>query len=127
MSRLIVKILTDESKKEAPYASENFNLKSVLCGIHAFFSKHPANASDDTPFRTVKTVLNEIIKAVGGYQVLSLLQETSIPQTSFVYLLTSRLGNVPLTELNRTLHSQLVAVIEEITSARDNSEGIQVK
>lgn len=60
ISRLVVRILTDEAKKPTPYCDPTFNLTRVLEGIHTFFLKHPANTSDDTPFRTAKTILNEV-------------------------------------------------------------------
>lgn len=56
-SRLIVKILTDEANKSNPYLDNSFNLKKLLLSIHNFFSKHPANTSDDTPFRTAKVII----------------------------------------------------------------------
>lgn len=124
-SRLIVKILTDEANKISPYSDNSFNLKKLLLAIHNFFSKHPANTSDDTPFRTAKTVLNEIIKSIGGYKVISLLQETSISSNAFIYLLTSRLGNVSISETNTELHGKLVAIIDNITSARDKVSAIK--
>jgi hypothetical protein len=60
-----------------------------------------------------------VIKALGGYHVLTLLQSTTIPANAFIFILTSRLGNVTISETNTELHGKLVAVIENITSARD--------
>lgn len=60
ISRLVVRILTEEAKKPNPYSDPSFNLTKVLEGVHTFFLKHPANTSDDTPFRTAKTILNEV-------------------------------------------------------------------
>ena len=51
--------------------------------------------------------------------MLTLLQATTIPQNAFIFILTSRLGNVTISETNTELHGKLVAVIENITSARD--------
>ena len=60
-----------------------------------------------------------MIKALGGYHVLTLLQGTTIPPNAFIFILTCRLGNVTISETNTELHGKLVAVIENITSARD--------
>jgi hypothetical protein len=129
-SRLVIKVLTDETEKDAPYlgdANTPFDTKALLLTIHQFFSQHPANTTDDTPFRTVKTVLNELIKARGGQQILLALQSCEeIGQTAFIYLLTSRLGNVQLaTETDSNLHAQIVAVIDNITHVRDKRAAIR--
>jgi hypothetical protein len=56
--------------------------------------------------------------------VLTLLQSTTIPANAFIFILTSRLGNVTISETNTELHGKLVAVIENITSARDKVRGL---
>jgi hypothetical protein len=94
--------------------------------IHVFFTQHPTSTVDDTPFRTVKTILNELIRIRGGYTILGKLQEIdSIPRTAFIYLLTCRLGNVKMQETDTVLHAKLVAVIDDITSSRDKLGAIR--
>ncbi len=126
-SRLIIKVLTDETERDAPHAGPDYDVSKLLQGIHVFFAQHPANTTDDTPFRTVKTVLNELIKARGGRDVLSVLQGCQeITPNSFIYLLTSRLGNVAIPqEVDAALHARIVSIIDHITSARDKIATIQ--
>lgn len=125
-SRLIIKILTDETEKDTPHAGEGYDAKALLWTIHNFFAQHPANTSDDTPFRTAKTVLNELVKARGGQSILSLLLEMEqISPSAFIYLLTSRLGNVQLTEQDSELHAKIVSIIDSITTARDKVAAIR--
>lgn len=101
------------------------HLRPLLEAIHHFFTRHPTSTSNDTPFRTVKTVLNEIVLVRGGQHVLSVLRQTPIPQTAFIYLLTCRLGNVTLLEAPTDLNSKIVAVIDNITSSRDKLGAIK--
>lgn len=96
-------------------------------GIHQFFTRHPTSTSNDTPFRTVKTVLNEIVASKGGHAVLAVLRETAIPQTAFVYLLTCRLGHVSMVvePPQGDLNARIVATIDDITSSRDKLAAIK--
>jgi len=124
-SRLIIQVLSEQSNKLQPYSDSDMSLRQLLDVIHVFFTQHPTSTVDDTPFRTVKTILNELIRIRGGYTILGKLQETSIPRTAFIYLLTCRLGNVKMQETDTVLHSKLVAVIDDITSSRDKVAAIR--
>lgn len=124
-SRLVIQILSEHGHKENAYMEPEVNLRAVLEAIHHFFTRHPTSTSNDTPFRTVKTILNEIITIKGGHCVLEVLQETNIPHTAFIYLLTCRLGNVQLPEANGDLNAKIVAVIDDITSSRDKLGAIK--
>lgn len=125
-SRLIIQVLSEQSNKLQPYSDSDLSLRQLLDVIHVFFTQHPTSTVDDTPFRTVKTILNELIRIRGGYTILGKLQETaSIPRTAFIYLLTCRLGNVKMQETDTVLHTKLVAVIDDITSSRDKLGAIR--
>lgn len=125
-SRLIIQVLSEQSNKLQPYSDSDLSLRQLLDVIHVFFTQHPTSTVDDTPFRTVKTILNELIRIRGGYTVLGKLQESvDIPRTAFIYLLTCRLGNVKMQETDTVLHSKLVAVIDDITSSRDKLGAIR--
>ena len=95
-SRLVIQILSEHGNKSSPYSEPEVQLVPLLQAIHLFFTRHPTSTSNDTPFRTVKTVLNEIVLVKGGNYVLSVLYTTTIPHTAFIYLLTCRLGNVTM-------------------------------
>jgi hypothetical protein len=101
------------------------SLRPLLEAIHHFFTRHPTSTSNDTPFRTVKTILNEIVLVKGGHAVLEVLRQTAIPHTAFIYLLTCRLGNVAMVEPPSDLNAQIVAVIDDITSSRDKLAAIK--
>lgn len=125
-SRLIIQVLSEQSNKLQPYSDSDLSLRQLLDVIHVFFTQHPTSTVDDTPFRTVKTILNELIRIRGGYTILGKLQEiASIPRTAFIYLLTCRLGNVKMQETDTVLHAKLVAVIDDITSSRDKLGAIR--
>jgi hypothetical protein len=125
-SRLIIQVLSEQSNKLQPYSDSELSLRQLLDVIHVFFTQHPTSTVDDTPFRTVKTILNELIRIRGGYTILGKLQEIdSIPRTAFIYLLTCRLGNVKMQETDTVLHAKLVAVIDDITSSRDKLGAIR--
>lgn len=126
-SRLVIQILSEHGSSAVPYSESAVPLRPLLEGIHSFFTRHPTSTSNDTPFRTVKTILNEIVLVKGGESVLNALHETSIPRSAFIYLLTCRLGNVqpqPV-ESSGDLNAQIVAVIEDITSSRDKVGAIK--
>lgn len=128
-SRLVIQILSEHGNKETAYGEPEVNLRQLLEAIHHFFTRHPTSTSNDTPFRTVKTILNEIVLVRGGHCVLGVLQETAIPQTAFIYLLTCRLGNVQIpqsqAQLDGDLNAKIVAVIDDITSSRDKLGAIK--
>lgn len=106
-------------------SSRQVDLRALLEAIHHFFTRHPTSTSNDTPFRTVKTVLNEVVLVKGGHAVLEVLRQTAIPHTAFIYLLTCRLGNVSLVEAPTDLNAKIVAVIDDITSSRDKVAAIK--
>jgi hypothetical protein len=118
-SRLVIQILSEQGNRVSPFAEPEIQMPRLLEAVHSFFTRHPTSTADDTPFRTAKTILNEVIRIRGGHHILKLLQETPIPRTSFIYLLTCRLGNVKMVETDPALDATIVAVIDEITSARD--------
>lgn len=124
-SRLVIQILSDHGNSSAPYSEPQVQLRPLLEAIHHFFTRHPTSTANDTPFRTVKTILNEIVVVKGGAAVLDVLRQTSIPHTAFIYLLTCRLGSVKVVEPPTDLHAQIVAVIDDITSSRDKISAIK--
>jgi len=124
-SRLVIQILSEHGNKPNPYSEPEVALVPLLHAIHHFFTRHPTSTSNDTPFRTVKTVLNEIVLVKGGNSVLTTLKTTAIPHTAFIYLLTCRLGNVSMTDTNTDLNAAIVAVIDDITSSRDKLAAIK--
>lgn len=122
-SKLVIKVLTDETDLDEPHAGQAYDTRAVLRAIHQFFAHHPANTTDDKPFRTVKTILNELIKARGGRAVLAALQGCAdIPSSSFVYLLTARLGDVPTPQ---GPEQRVAALVNRIPEARDRDSLIR--
>jgi hypothetical protein len=102
-----------------PFNNENIDNKALLQSIHHFFLNYPANATDDVPFSSVKTLLIEIIKTLGATDVLKIIQSLNISSNHFVVKLTCRIGDLPLPESDEGIKSKIMIIIDEITSARD--------
>jgi hypothetical protein len=72
----------------------------------------------------VQAVLSEMIKAIGGDVVVKLLISMQISPSALIFRLTCTISGIalpssPSDNENDGLHAQLVAIIEDITSARD--------
>lgn len=119
-SRLLLHVLSDEVSKASPFTLPSVDIRKVLLELHDFYNKHPlTQVEEDRPFRGAKTVLNELVKVHGAKTIVNILQELDLPSQSFVFKLTSKLGHLSAPEINPELSSKLVAIIDEITSARD--------
>lgn len=144
LSKLLLKVLSDECRQARPFVSLPAGDVSLMLGsLHRFFSGHPAEVTkDDTPFCAAKTVLAQLVKSVGAASILMTLQESlNIPPASFVCRLTAKLGHgdaVPkasageevhasvsgddlngLSNVSPELHATLVSIIDELTNSRD--------
>lgn len=52
--------------------------------------------SDDTPTTTVRAVLTEMTKALGGATMMGLLVQLKLPRTAAIFRLVSRLTSLPI-------------------------------
>lgn len=86
LSKLLLKVLSDECKKLKPFQFTDGDMNLVLNSLHKFFSGHPMQIpGNDTPFCAAKTVLAQLVKAIGAPSLLATLQQTlRISSTSFI-------------------------------------------
>jgi hypothetical protein len=135
-SRLLLHILSNEVSQNEPFQDSSFDMKAVLLELHEFYIKHPLlHVENDRPFRCAKTVLNEIVKSVNTSIILGYLNELGIPNSSFIYKLTGKLGqnHVQYTDRNQAssptiapeLNEKILRIMDEITSAQNKMEPIQ--
>ena len=145
LSRLIRRVVYLEGQNQTPFQQPHMNIARILEFVHDFFIQIPNKVtdmtSDDINMITAKTVVSEIAKALGTQHILNLIQTTSIPESSPLLYVIHQCGsaaspnntskNLPLSttttmKVNSPLNQeavqhQLVAIIHEITSARDKS------
>ena len=159
-SRLLLRVLAEESKRSRPFADpatfgSDRDAYQVLASAHDFLALQPSVGTvDETPATTVRAVLSEMVKALGGVRVMSMLLELQLPTNAVVVRIVSRIANLPVPILNaaavagsvsgagagspgatgRTTHDAaqsqelamtLTALIDEITSARDKMAPIR--
>ena len=86
LSKLLLKVLSDECKKSQPYHFSEGDINLLLNSLHKFFSGHPMQIpGNDTPFCAAKTVLAQLVKAIGAPSIMSALQQTlRISPSSFI-------------------------------------------
>ena len=129
LSKLMLKILSDEIKKTSPFNFSNperygyynsavsnynqinnhgldqkFSLKRLLFVLHCLFENHPLESADDVPFCTGKTLVDQIVKAVGGPAIMATLGDLAItaddslrvPTFSFLTRLCTKFSGITL-------------------------------
>ncbi len=86
LSKLLLKVLTDEHRQPKPFQFNGTDINQVLRALHQFFSRHPTEMpANNTPFCAAKTVLVQIVKALGAPQLIITLQQTlDIPASAFI-------------------------------------------
>ena len=138
LSRLLLKVLSNEASRGSTKAFHlpNVDTMRVMSVLHSFFNSHPSTVpNNDIPYCCAKTVLGQLIEALGSSEIDRLCAVLKIPQTAFVYQLSKRLapdsedtdsgkqGSIAL-HSSPTLLPELVKMIETITSARDKGAAI---
>ena len=139
ISRLILRVVSDEVSRMNSFQRDHAMMKRILYGLHCFFNGHPEITADEIPFCTAKTLLDQVMKSVGGEKVasimngLSLVTELSyhVPKNSLLSKLVSKYLNAINSNDNNAVHGttkdhqEMVNIIDDITSARDKSIPIQ--
>ena len=134
ISRLILRVVSDEVSKINSFQREKTMLKHILHSLHRFFDGHPEITADEIPFCTAKTLLDQVMKSVGGEKVastinmLSLVTEMNyhVPKNS---LLSKLVSNYLAAKNSSSIgsgdgssdHQDMVNIIDDITNARDKS------
>jgi len=54
-------------------------LKNLLYSLHCFFDGHPEVTTDEIPFCTAKTLLDQVIKSVGSNQIVHAIAALAMP------------------------------------------------
>ena len=131
--RLFVRLLNMELKSSAPFSLPSVSLPRILHALNDFFTCHPIKFEDDTPFCAAKTLVAQVVSALGADSVLKIMRTQNISQDNFLTKMVARLGGVELVQAPRqiladvlpsssaseALNSELGAIIDEITSAKD--------
>ena len=139
ISRLILRVVSDEVSRMNSFQRDQAMMKRILYGLHCFFNGHPEITADEIPFCTAKTLLDQVMKSVGGEKVasimngLSLVTELSypVPKNSLLSKLVSKYLTAINSNDNNAVHGttkdhqEMVNIIDDITSARDKSVPIQ--
>ena len=140
-SRLVQNVLANERKQDEPYCAPRVDLSDLLEAMHDFFtgfetpselpvsdtggshSKQQGKIVQDEgsvrAMRTVKTVLEEVVRHRGGEVVLHQLEAMGVPHSDGMYLYCCRSSSQHMDVEDASLHAQLNALVQEISSARD--------
>jgi len=150
VSKLIIRVITDEGKKESPFNWPTADHSRLLVAIHNYLTAQShvgANSasnseSDDVPFRTVKTVLSQLVKAIGGPAIISLLSGMGISDGESIVRMTAKFSGSSATSTNNTttstslathpqdmsspqLDGKVLCILEDIVASADKSEPIK--
>jgi hypothetical protein len=139
LSRLLRRIVTGNNTK----TSESLNLlghidnvtKNIAHAIHEFLTACPkaiqtnsnvnnSNLSpEDVAYVSVKFIISEIAKAMGGSGLIQLLQEANIPPSAALYTLCYRITKLSPPSESEDIQHQLQEIIQQIVSSRDKTLG----
>lgn len=131
--RLFVRLLNMEIKSAAPFSLPSVSVPRILHALNDFFSCHPVKFEDDTPFCAAKTLVAQMVSALGADAILKMMRTHNISQDNFLAKMVARLGGIELIPVSRqtqsdvlhsasaseALNAELGAIIDEITSAKD--------
>lgn len=99
VSKLILRVISEEGRKERPFHWPNADQTHLLVTIHNFLSTHlsqgspsSSDADEDIPLRTVKTILSQVVKALGGPATLALLEAAGIGAGELTARMVSKLS-----------------------------------
>lgn len=139
LSRLIRRIVYIEAQATTPFLGPNSNVHRVLTTVHEFLATAAVDFenlnSEDISTVTAKTVVGEIVRALGSSKVIGILELANIPPNASIYRLchihqareeaaAEELRRVQEQQQREELQQQLLGLIQEITSARDKTQPI---
>jgi len=125
-SKLLLLVLAEEVKKPHPFAAPSVDAGGLLLVLNDFFhlcqQGRPADGS--IAFSCGKTVLLQMVTALGIKPILALLDEAGIPLTSTVTKMAAKLADHMLAP-DPVLQARVVSLIDDITTARDKTAPIR--
>jgi hypothetical protein len=136
LSRLIRRIVYLEVQSTSPFQRPQSNIHRVLVSVHEFLAtaaidyEHLNN--EDVNTITVKTIVGEISRALGSSKTIGILELANIPSQASIYRLchihlareeaaAEELRRAQEQQQREELQQHLMALIQEITSARDKT------
>mmetsp|Transcript_14415 Transcript_14415/g.21637 ORF Transcript_14415/g.21637 Transcript_14415/m.21637 type:complete len:2162 (-) Transcript_14415:214-6699(-) len=135
LSRLLLKLLDAEAGRgaDAAFRMPNVDCMRLVSVLNTFFNEHPASPpQDETPYCCAKTVLAEMIKALGILEVLRITKILKIPPTSFLRRLIDRIDvdsncgrGLPESSVAPDLSAKIVAIVDRINHSRDKMAPIR--
>ena len=134
LSRLLLKVLSNEASRGTTKAFHlpNVDAMRLMAVLHSFFNSHPSTVpSNDVPYCCAKTVLFQLIEALGAQEIDRLCNILKISETSFLYRLFKRLSSKSeVTESEQSRKPQelipsIVEMIDSVTTARDKQAAIR--
>lgn len=136
LSRLIRRIVYIEVQSNSPFQRPQSNIDRVLIAVHEFLSTAAVDFehlnNDDVNTITVKTIVGEMSRALGSSKTIGILELANIPLQSSIYRLchihlareeaaAEELRLAQELQQREELQQHLMALIQEITSARDKT------
>eukprot|EP01041_Mallomonas_annulata_P000127 gene127-202_t len=134
-AKLMLKILNDEMKQNAPFSPPAVDIKKLLASLNTFFTRQSQSnsnpsASEDNAHQAAKTLLTQVVQVLGGHVVLNEFDDMNIPSTSFTYRHVARIAHITLPDIvtvsgggggvtSPEVQARVLALIDDITSCRD--------